>query len=277
MFLTNKEVFDRLKFIGSHNGKLNDIGEVALLLAQTVQPGTELKKYFDELDLISSDMSQVSSRIITLDDQIKSMQDVVYSEHGYHGDVASYDDIDNANLMRVIDRKKGLPVALGILVIHAARSQGWNIAGLNFPGHFLLRLSKLGEHAIINPFEKARLMLPDEIAELLKRVYGSNIKLSGEFIKTVSDHDILFRLQNNIKIRAVQAGNHQSAIEVLISMNLIAPKNTDILLELAVLEAAQGKYQLAINRLTSFLESNPTTSDKGSILDLKEKLNRDLN
>ena len=60
-------------------------------------------------------------------------------------------------------------------------------------------------------------------------------------------------------------------------MNLIAPKNTDILLELAVLEAAQGKYQLAINRLTSFLESNPTTSDKGSILDLKEKLNRDLN
>ena len=120
-------------------------------------------------------------------------------------------------------------------------------------------------------------MLPDEIAELLKRVYGSNIKLSGEFIKTVSDHDILFRLQNNIKIRAVQAGNHQSAIEVLISMNLIAPTNTDILSELALLEAAEGNYQGAIKRLTNFLESNPGASNRASILDLKEKLKRDLN
>ena len=277
MFPMDTEVFDRLKSIGSHNGNVDDIGEVALLLAQAFLPGTKLRKYFDELDLISSDMSQVSSSISTLDGQIKSMQDVVYSKHGYHGDIASYDDLDNANLMRVIDRKKGLPVALGILVIHAARSQGWNIVGLNFPGHFLLRLSKSGEHGIINPFEKARLMLPDEIEQLLKRVYGSKMKLSRAFIKTVSDHDILIRLQNNIKIRAVQAGNYKRAVEVLVSMNLIAPTNTDILSELALLEAAEGNYKGAIKRLAFFLESNPPTSDQASILDLKAKLNRDLN
>jgi regulator of sirC expression with transglutaminase-like and TPR domain len=277
MFPMDTEVFDRLKSIGFHNGNVDDIGEVALLLAQAFLPGTKLRKYFDELDLISSDMSQVSSSISTLDGQIKSMQDVVYSKHGYHGDIASYDDLDNANLMRVIDRKKGLPVALGILVIHAARSQGWNIVGLNFPGHFLLRLSKSGEHGIINPFEKARLMLPDEIEQLLKRVYGSKMKLSRAFIKTVSDHDILIRLQNNIKIRAVQAGNYKRAVEVLVSMNLIAPTNTDILSELALLEAAEGNYKGAIKRLAFFLESNPPTSDHASILDLKAKLNRDLN
>ncbi len=69
--------------------------------------------------------------------------------------------------------------------MQAARSQGWNIAGLNFPCHFLIRLSKLGEHAIINPFDDARLMLVDELNQLLKGVYGSNIKLSREFIKHV--------------------------------------------------------------------------------------------
>ncbi|MDC0196490.1 transglutaminase-like domain-containing protein [Gammaproteobacteria bacterium] len=271
------EVFDQLKSIGSHKGNLHDIGGAAVLLAQIVLPGVGLRRYCDELDLISSDMSLVSSAVTTLDDQIKVVQDVVYTGHGYHGDIASYDDPDNANLMRVIDRKKGLPVALGILVIHAARSQGWNIAGLNFPGHFLLRLSKLGEHAIINPFPKARLILPDEMEQLLKRVYGSNIKLSRAFIKTVSDHDILIRLQNNIKIRAVQAGNNKRATEVLMSMNLIAPTNSDILLELALSESAQGNYQGAIKRLTSFLESNPKTSNKASILDLKGKLNQNLN
>ena len=59
----------------------------------------------------------------SLVDQIKSLCDVIYTQHGYHGDLVSYDDTQNANLMGVIDRRKGLPVALGILVVHAARSQ----------------------------------------------------------------------------------------------------------------------------------------------------------
>jgi Flp pilus assembly protein TadD len=85
------------------------------------------------------------------------------------------------------------------------------------------------------------------------------------------------RLQNNIKIRAFQAGNYKRAVEVLVSMNLIAPTNTDILSELALLEAAEGNYKGAIKRLALFLESNPPTSDQASILDLKDKLNRELN
>jgi regulator of sirC expression with transglutaminase-like and TPR domain len=54
--------------------------------------------------------------------------------------------------MRVIDRRKGLPVTLGILYLHAARAQGWSIVGLSFPGHFLLRIDHKGARAIIDPF-----------------------------------------------------------------------------------------------------------------------------
>ena len=277
MSLIEREIFDRLRAVGSHKGKLDDIGEVGLLLAQLSLPNNELRPYLKELDLISSDMSQASLGVKTLVDQIKSLHDVIYSQHGYHGDVVSYNDTQNANLMRVIDRRKGLPVSLGILVIHAARSQGWNIAGLNFPGHFLLRLSKLGEHAIINPFDDARLMLVDELNQLLKSVYGSNIKLSREFIKTVSDRDILIRLQNNIKTRALQEGDRKRAIEVLVSMNLIEPINIDILSELALLESDQGNYQRAIKRLELFLERNLKALDRVRIMALKDELIQNLN
>jgi regulator of sirC expression with transglutaminase-like and TPR domain len=239
-------------------------------------PDNEIKYYLDELDLISSDMDQLSLSVNTLIDQIKSLQDVIYTQHGYHGDIASYNDMQNANLMRVIDRRKGLPVAIGIIVIHAARSQGWEIAGLNFPGHFLLRLSKSGEHAIINPFDDARIMLADEMEQLLKSVYGSNVKLSREFIKTVSDRDILIRLQNNIKTRALQNGDHKRAIEVLISMNLIVPRNIDILSELTLLESDQGNYLSAIKRLESFLECNSMVLDTVRIKNLKDELTHNL-
>ena len=277
MSLVDIEIFNKLKAVGDHSGTLDNIAEVALLLAQMSLRENGLKRYYDELELISLNMDQASLGVNTLVDQIKSLHRVIYTQHGYHGDIESYNDTQNANLMRVIDRRKGLPVALGILVIHAARSQGWNIAGLNFPGHFLLRLSKLGEHAIINPFDDARLMLVDELNQLLKGVYGSNIKLSREFIKTVSDRDILVRLQNNIKTRALQEGDRKRAIEVLVSMNLIVPINIDILSELALLESDQGNYQRAIKRLELFLERNLKALDRVRIIALKDKLKQNLN
>ena len=51
----------------------------------------------------------------------------------YRGDSETYDDTQNADLIRVIRRRRGLPVALGILYLHAARAQGWPAVGLNFP------------------------------------------------------------------------------------------------------------------------------------------------
>ena len=272
MSLVDTEIFNRLKAVGDHNGTLDNIAGVALLLAQMSLREKGLKRYYDELELISLNMDQASLGVNTLTDQIKSLHGVIYTQHGYHGDIESYNDTQNANLMRVIDRRKGLPVALGILVIHAARSQGWNIGGLNFPGHFLLRLSKLGEHAIINPFDDARIMLADEMEQLLKSVYGSTVKLSREFIKTVSDQDILTRLQNNIKTRALQNGDHKRAIEVLVSMHLIVPKNIALLSELVLLEADQGNFQRSIKRLELFLEHDLNALDRIKIINLKNEL-----
>jgi regulator of sirC expression with transglutaminase-like and TPR domain len=58
--------------------------------------------------------------------------------------------------MRVVDRRRGLPVALAILYIAAARYQGWPICGLNFPGHFLLSLELGGARGIVDPFDGAQ-------------------------------------------------------------------------------------------------------------------------
>ena len=52
-----------------------------------------------------------------------ALNEIILLKNGYSGDELSYDDLQNANLMRVVDRRKGPPVALGILYIHAARAQ----------------------------------------------------------------------------------------------------------------------------------------------------------
>ena len=44
------------------------------------------------------------------------------------------------NLIQVIERRRGIPVTLGILWLHCTRVIGWPAHGLDFPGHFLLAL-----------------------------------------------------------------------------------------------------------------------------------------
>ena len=67
-------------------------------------------------------------------------RDLIDGRFGYEGDRLTYDDPQNADLMAVIDRRRGLPVALGILYIHAARAGGFAAQGLHTPEPFLLLL-----------------------------------------------------------------------------------------------------------------------------------------
>ncbi len=65
---------------------------------------------------------------------------VLHDRFGFAGDERSYDDPANANLIRVMERRRGLPVALGILWLHAMEAAGWGAHGIDFPGHFLIAL-----------------------------------------------------------------------------------------------------------------------------------------
>ena len=277
MASTDPEIILRLQTIGEQDGLTHDIGEAALLLANMELPNNSLGRYLDELDLIVSDTTKAARGTRDLPGRIMVLSDILFKRHGYRGDIDTYDDPQNANLMRVIDRRKGLPVALGILVIHAARSQGWDITGLNFPGHFLLRLTESGEHAVIDPFNEARALGSEDLQHILARVHGPHVELQPKFIQSVTDRDILLRLQNNIKYRALGDGNRTRAIEVLESMIMIAPMKVDIMAELVSLETSKGHYRSALGRLDLFLEHYPKAKNAPAILDLKRNVQSRLN
>ena len=277
MCLTKSDISERLAVIGTQGQNVLNIGEAALLLANLDLPKNSFEQYQDELNLITSDLSAASREVETLSDRITVLSETLYKQHRFQGDVETYDDPQNANLMRVIDRRKGLPVALGILAIHAGRTQGWEIAGLNFPGHFLLRLSKLGEDVLIDPFNEARLVVNEDLQKIFWRIHNQNMPEQSDFVQSVSDRDILVRLQNNIKIRALREGDKERAIKILQSIVLITPTSVEFLAELVMLEASSGRIKSALERLERFIQRNTDFSNASSILSLKEQLNRSLN
>ena len=59
---------------------------------------------------------------------------------GFSGDLFSLPDLRNADLISVCDRRRGLSVTLAVVFLEAARRCKLEMRGVDFPGHFLLRL-----------------------------------------------------------------------------------------------------------------------------------------
>jgi regulator of sirC expression with transglutaminase-like and TPR domain len=226
-----------------------DIAGAALVLASFDRPRVDLARYRRHLAALASEVGALAPSPAGTADCAAALSDVIAERYGYDGDRLSYDDLQNSNLIRVIDRRRGLPVALGILYIHAARAQGWGMVGLAFPGHFLLRLEHRRERAVLDPFNKGRICGAADLRSLLKSVAGEAAELAAEHYAEVSDREILLRLENNAKLRLLRADQPERALAVLERMLMFAPDRPELWYELGLVQAQLGKLRAAVEAL----------------------------
>jgi len=228
------------------------IGEAALALASYDRPRVGLARYRLHRQTIARDVGRHSGAGGDLAARSQALNEIILLKYGYSGDELTYDDLQNANLMRVVDRRKGLPVALGILYLHAARAQGWDSVGLGFPGHFLVRLTEGAERLILDPFHGGRVCDAATLRELLKAMAGQEVELAPEHYAPVADRDVLLRLQNNLKSRLLQAGRHERALRTVETMLLLAPDLAELWQEAGLLHAQLGNMRAGVNALEQF-------------------------
>ncbi len=182
----------------------------------------------------------------------------------YSGDVESYDHPDNANLIRVIARRRGLPVALGVLWLHCARAAGWDAYGVDFPGHFMIALPGPGTQLVLDVFEGGEPMSSPALRALLKRVEGPKAELRPGLLQPMSPRAVLMRLQNNILTRRLAAGNLAGGLAAVTDMLRVAPSQAGLWRDAAVLYQRLDQVGAALRCWERFLEIVP----QGSAADL---------
>lgn len=253
------------------------VAEAALALASFERPRIGLARYRQHLAAIARDVGRHAGAAGDLSARAQALNEVILLKYGYSGDELSYDDLQNANLMRVVDRRKGLPVALGILYLHAARAQGWESVGLGFPGHFLIRLAAGADRLIVDPFHGGRICGAAELRELLKAMAGQEIELSPEHYAPVGDREILLRLQNNLKSRLLQAGRYERALGILETMLMLAPGLAELWQEAGILHARQGNIVASVNALQEFVTRAPEGTARHQAAAMLQQLKSKLN
>ena len=252
--MSRSEAEAALRAAGKADDDKIDIAGTALAFATRGRAEAGDARYRRHLLLLAGDVAQVGAGASDIHAQVEALQRVLVDVHGYGGDRTTYDDLRNADLAHVIDRKCGLPVALAILWLHAARAQGWALHGINFPAHFLLQLECAGERVFLDPFNGGRTLDPAELESMLKAMTGAEAVLAGEHCTPMSNRGILLRLQNNIKMRLLKANSLAEALTVLEGMLMLAPDKAGLWREAGLIHAQAENLRAAQTCLANAVE-----------------------
>ena len=260
-----------LRRIADEPDPQHDIAEAALALASLHQPHADLARYRRHLAEIAEAVAAERSEE-SLEGHVAALNQALVSRLGYRGDDDTYDDLQNANLMRVIERRRGMPVTLGIIYLHAARSQGWEIVGLNFPRRFLVRLEAHGRRIIVDPFGGGTTPDAAELRRMLKASGADADQLNPDYYAPVTDRSILLRLQNNLRYRLIGADRFDEATKVVESMLMFAPEEAELWRDIALLHAHLGHYDQAVEAIERFLPRAGNDRDRHRMAALKQRL-----
>ncbi len=230
-----------------------DLDRAALALSALDHEGADPAPYLDLLDEIAGRLRTVAANAETLEEQGAALRQVLAGDYGFIGDASGYDAPVNADMIRVLDRRQGLPVSLSILYVAAARRMGWQAWALNTPGHVLVRLGS-ERFMLLDPFHGGRPVNRHELEAMVIGFVGKGAEVKPEYLAPIPNRAVLVRLLTNQFSRALQGGDTARALTIQERMTKIAPEYPDVWLTLAKLQAQLDDSDGARASLHAMLE-----------------------
>jgi regulator of sirC expression with transglutaminase-like and TPR domain len=172
----------------------------------------------------------------------EALSEAVAGDLRFAGDVLTMDDPTNTDIISVCERRKGMPVSLGIIFIEAARRAGLPVQGVDFPGHFLLRIETDEGPLALDPFSEGRVVMPSELVRRALRA-GLTPDVADRLdmlMSPVKDRQVLIRLQNHIYARAIRGRDYARAERSALRRALLDPKDHRPWIDVASAREGQG-------------------------------------
>tara|TARA_R110000772_G_scaffold73216_8_gene160002 strand:- start:58445 stop:59293 length:849 start_codon:yes stop_codon:yes gene_type:complete len=254
------------------------IADAALHLAAARLPGLNLGPYERHLARLTGEVADYAGPgTPNLAGQYDALIQVIDRRYGYGGNESVFEDLDAANLARVIDTRRGLPVALGIVYMEVCNRLGWSLVGLDFPGRFLVRLEHAGGRMILDLFEGGRELTPPDLRGMLKTMAGADAELHPRYLSEMTARQVVLRLEDNIRVRQMQRGDLADAADTIALMLLIAPDTGHLWREAGIVNARLDRVAHAVEALEEYLKRAPGEENgyEASLLlqELRAKLN----
>jgi hypothetical protein len=161
----------------------------ALCIAALAHPGLDVDAGLARLDALAARCP---------DPTFDGLRRHLFEREGFAGNLDHYDDPENSFLDSVLERRRGIPISLSVLMIAVGRRLGVDVQGVGMPGHFLVLDAARGD-VWCDPFHGGALLDVDGCRRRFEMVYGGAMVFQRAFLAPTPAHAIVARMLANLE------------------------------------------------------------------------------
>jgi regulator of sirC expression with transglutaminase-like and TPR domain len=253
-----------------------DVASGAALIARDAYGSLDIDRLLGRFDELAAPLLGRGGggghelRSLSLHEQANELAAHLYGQLGFRGNEQDYYDPRNSLLPDVLERKLGIPITLALVYCEVGRRVGLRARGVNFPGHFLVRIDPPDTDdpsvfVAVDPFFGGRLLDTPALQRLLERSAPGQRLSPAEHLAAATPRAMLVRMLINLKWIYATRGDSARALLALDRIISLTPDSVPALRERGMLAAKLGAVEAARADLSRLLELVPQAPDAGSI------------
>jgi regulator of sirC expression with transglutaminase-like and TPR domain len=241
-----------------------DLAAPAFLVARLEYPRLDPGPYLDRLDAMGDAafhrITREPGHDAPLAARVDALNAYLFTELGFFGNREQYEDPRNSCLNEVLDRRTGIPISLSLIYIEVARRAGLRAEGINFPGHFLVRVlhdlhtDDPGEGLIVDPFHGGAILNEHECRLLRHRHMGEEAAWEPQLLARATRRQILVRMLLNLKRLYVRWRSFPQARMVTDLLLALTPGAVTELRDRGLLAYHMNDFPAALRDLEEYLK-----------------------
>jgi regulator of sirC expression with transglutaminase-like and TPR domain len=205
-----------------------DLLQGILIINRYQYPDLDEQKVINQIEVIKRDIWIQMMNEASPVEQVKLMNHVFYSIHGFSGNTANHRDPQNSYISQVLETKKGNQISLAIIYSIIAQKLDIPVYGVNLPQHFILayldesRESEFegGILFYINAFNKGFIFGRRDVDMFLKQL---NLQFDKQFYEPCSNADIIKRVLRNLISAYEHLGSSEKVDELNALLEILIP------------------------------------------------------
>ncbi|MFN2447374.1 MAG: SirB1 family protein [Vicinamibacterales bacterium] len=245
-----------------------DLASPALLVARIEYPRLDPAPYLERLaamgEAARARLQAASGTRASLAGRVAALNQYLFDELGFFGNRERYEAPRNSCLNEVLDRRTGIPITLSLVYIEVARRAGLASEGVNFPGHFLVRVlesppslvaapSALSPGLIVDPFHGGAILDEQDCRLLLNRHVGEDAAFDPNLLSPATRRQILVRMLLNLKRLYVRMRSFPQARLVTDLLLALSPSSLPELRDRGLLAYHLNDFNAALQDLEEYL------------------------
>ncbi|HKJ07657.1 MAG TPA: tetratricopeptide repeat protein, partial [Gammaproteobacteria bacterium] len=254
------------------------VAEAALWVAKSEYPSLDVTAYLRCLDRWGAEVRSRLPDQPTAEQIVLTLNEFLFEELGFDGDMDSYYDPRNSYLNEVMDRRLGIPITLSILYLDVGCSAGLPLEGVSFPGHFLVKFSVQQGEVVLDPFSQGVSLEEADLEELLARaevnLHAARPSLT-QLLVGADPRDILVRMLRNLKGIYLHQKNLHKTLHMMDLIVAVRPDTPFEYRDRARVYQELECFGAALADYRHYLELSPRADDaeeiRGRVIELQRR------